>query len=85
MVSDGLEDILASASKALKLNKLSTVGICITAILGLGFPVLFLFTAVFLALKIIVKTKVCIDLDYSIEDDQRTVVDERMNPMIKII
>ncbi len=84
MVSDGLEDMLASASKALKLNKLSTVGICITAILGLGFPVLFLFTAVFLALKIIIKTKGCIDLDYYIEDDQRTVVDERMNPMIKI-
>lgn len=84
MVSEGLEDMLASASKAIKLNKLSTVGLWITVILGFGFPVIFFFAAAFLAMKIYVKTKGSIDLDYSIDDDQQAVVDERMNPMIKI-
>lgn len=84
MVSEGLEDMLASASKALKLNKVSTIGLWITVIWGFGFPVMFLFAAAFLTLKIFVKTKGTIDLDYSIDDDQQSVVDERMKPMIKI-
>jgi len=84
MVSEGLEDMLASASKALKLNKLSNVGLWITGIFGFGVPILFLFFAGFLALKIYVKTKGSIDLDYTIDDDQQTLVDERMKPMIKI-
>ena len=82
MVSEGLEDMLASASKALKLNKVSTIGLWITVIWGFGFPVMFLFAAAFLTLKIFVKTKGTIDLDYSIDDDQQSVVDERMKPMI---
>ncbi len=84
MVSEGLEDMLVSASRALKLNKLSNIGFWVTLILGFGFPVLLIFTAMFLALKIYVKTKGIIDLDYSIDDDQQPLVDERMNPMIKI-
>ena len=84
MVSEGLEDMLASASKALKLDKLSTVGLCITIILGFGFPVLFVLSVAFLVLKIYVKTKGTIDLDYSIDDDQQPLVDERIKPMIKI-
>ena len=84
MVSEGLEDMLASASKALKLNKVSTIGLWITVIWGFGFPVMFLFAAAFLALKIYVKTKGSIDLDYSIDADQQSIVDERIKPMIKI-
>lgn len=84
MVSEGLEDMLASASKALKLNKLSTIGLWITVILGCAYPIMFFFAANFLALKIYVKTKGTIDLDYSIDDDQQSAVDERMRPMIRI-
>lgn len=84
MVSEGLEDMLTSASKALKLNKMATIGLWITVIWGFGFPVMFLFAAAFLALKIYVKTKGTIDLDYYIDADQQSVVDERMKPMIKI-
>ena len=84
MVSEGLEDMLASASKAIKLNKLSTIGLWITVIWGLGFPVMLLLAIAFLALKIFVKTKGTIDLDYSIDDDQKSVIDERMQPMLKI-
>ncbi len=76
--------MLASASKALKFNKLSNVGLWVTGILGLGFPVFFIITAAFLALKIYIKTKGSIDLDYMIDDDQQALVDKRMKPMIKI-
>ena len=84
MVSEGLEDMLVSASKALKLNMVSNIGLLLTVIVGFGFPVMFLFAAAFLALKIYVKTKGSIDLDYSIDADQQSIVDERMKPMIKI-
>lgn len=84
MVSEGLEDMLASASRALKLNKLATIGFWTTLILGFGFPILLIFAIAFLVLKIFVKTKGTIDLDYTIDDDQQSLVDERMKPMIKI-
>lgn len=84
MVSEGLEDMLAAASKTLKLNKLSTIGLWVTGIWGFGLPIMFLFAAVFLTLKIYVKTKGAIDLDYSIDDDQQSEVNERMKPLIKI-
>ena len=84
MVSEGLEDMLATASITLKLNKLSTIGLWVTGIWGFGSPIMFLFAAAFLALKIYVKTKGSIDLDYSIDDDQQPQINERMKPMIKI-
>lgn len=84
MASEGLEDMLVSASRAIKLNKLSTIGLWVTGILGFGLPIMFLFAAAFLGLKIYIKTKGTIDLDYSIDDDQQSVVDERMKRMIKI-
>lgn len=84
LVSDGLEDMLASASRALKLNKLATIGFWTTLILGFGLPILLIFAIAFLVLKIFVKTKGTIDLDYTIDDDQQSLVDERMKPMIKI-
>lgn len=84
MVSEGLEDMLASASRALKLNKLANIGFWSTLILGFGVSFLLILTVAFLVLKIFVKTKGTIDLDYSIDDDQQSLVDERMKPMIKI-
>lgn len=84
MVSEGLEDMLASASKALKLNKFANIGLWTTAILGFGFPVFFLFALAFLILKIYVRTKGTIDLDYNIEPDQQAIVDGRIKPMIDI-
>lgn len=84
MVSEGLEAMLASASRALKLKKTATVGFWITLIIGFANPVFLLLAAIFAALFIYVKTKGMIDLDYDIEVDQQSLVDSRMNPMIKI-
>jgi len=84
MVSAGLEDMLARASRILKLNKFANIGFWVTFILGFGFQVLLLFAAAFLILKIFVRTKGTIALDYSIDPDQQSIVDDRMNPVIKI-
>ncbi|HHV30398.1 DUF4236 domain-containing protein [Acetivibrio mesophilus] len=85
MVSEGLEDMLAMASRAIKLNKLANIGFWVTFILGFGFPVLLLLAAAFLLLKIFIRTKGTIVLDYTIDPDQQSIVDDRMNPMIKIV
>ena len=84
MVSEGLEDMLASASRALILNKIANIGLWATLILGIGSPVFFLFTVAFGALMIYVRSKGTIDLDYSIDADQQLEVDNRMKPIIKI-
>ena len=83
-VSEGLEDILATAKKAINLNKVANVGFWVTLILGFALPFLFILTVAFIALKIYVKRKGIVILDYTIDDDQQAVVDERINPMIKI-
>ena len=84
MVSEGLEAMLASASRALKLKKTATVGFWITLIIGFANPVFLVLAAIFAAMFIYVKTKGMIDLDYDIEANQQSLVDSRMNPMIKI-
>lgn len=84
MVSDGLEDLLASASEAIKYNTLANVGCWITAIVGFVYPVSFLFTMAFLLFKVYVRTRCTINLDYDIELDQEEIVYDRINPMIEI-
>lgn len=64
MVSEGLEAMLASASRALKLKKTATVGFWITLIIGFANPVFLVLAAIFTAMFIYVKTKGMIDLDY---------------------
>lgn len=84
MVSEGLEDMLASANRALKLDKFANVCFWITAVLGFVFPILFLVALAFLIMKFFVRAIGTIDLDYSIEPDQQAVVDGRIKPMIEI-
>ena len=84
MVSEGLEDMLASANRALKLDKFANVCFLITAVLGFVFPILFLVALAFLIMKFFVRAIGTIDLDYSIEPDQQAVVDGRIKPMIEI-
>lgn len=84
MVSEGLEDMLASASKALKLNKYFTIGSCVALFFSFAVPYLFLLAIALLALNIFVMVKGTIELDYNIDADQQTIVDERMRPMYKM-
>ncbi len=84
MVSEGLEPLLASANKALKLKKITAFGFWITLILGFVNPLFFVLTVLFAVIFIYVNTKGVIKLDYSIEEDQQSNVNLRMNPMIRI-
>lgn len=84
IVSEELRTMCKFASKALRLNKLANIGFWISLILSFGFPILFLFSIFFLILKIFVKIKGTINLEYNIDTDQQSLVDERIKPMIKI-
>ena len=84
MVSEGLGEMLAAASKVIKLNTLAVVGLCVSFVLGCAFPILFLLTVAFAILMIYIQTKGLIDLDYTVDEDQKTIVDERIQPMITI-
>ena len=77
MVSDGLEDILTAAKRILTLNTISTVGLWCSLLA----PPLFLF---FIVLKIYVKTAGRVDLEYIIDDDQKELIAQRMEPMLKV-
>lgn len=84
MASEGLEDILAAARKSLMINKISTIGIWASLIIGCINPIFLVFLIVFIALKVYARTAGSIDLDYVIDDDQQEEVSRHMNPMLKI-
>ena len=84
MVSEGLESMLASATRAIKLKTTAAVGFWITLVFGVAYHYLFILTALFTAMYFFVKKKGMIDLEYEIESDQQSLIDSRMNPYIKI-
>jgi hypothetical protein len=84
MVSEGLEDMLGAASRALKFNKIAALGFLVTLVFGFAFPLLLILTAIFAALMIYIRKKGTILLDYRIDADEQSDIDKRMNPMIKI-
>ncbi len=84
LVSEGLEEMLASAGRALKLMKLFTIGLWITLLLGLGYPLFWIFAAGFASMMLYVRTKGRIDLEYEIDEDRQSEVDQRMDPLIRI-
>ena len=79
IVSDGLEDMIEKANKALKMNKIATIGLIASLAVGC-----WLASIVFLIMKIYVKKKGYIDLDYTIEGEQREEIKRRMAPLHKI-
>ena len=84
LVSEGLEDMLASANKALSLWNTKNILFWVSLICGCAFPLLWLVTAVCVFFHFHLKKNAVIDLEYTFEDDQAAAVAERMNPLIKI-
>lgn len=84
MVSAGLEDMLETAGQALKWDKIANWGFWVTLIFGFAFPLFLILTAIFAALKIYIRNKGTILLDYRIDAEEQADIDRRMNPMIKI-
>ena len=84
MVSEGLEEMLASAEKSLFYYNLSIVGFWGCLILGSVFPLLWLVAAASLVGFFWVKKNAAIDLEYTFEDNQAAEIAERMAPLQKI-
>lgn len=84
MVSEGLEDILSLARKALTANKISNIGIGISLILSFVNPIFILLLIGFIAFKIYVRTAGMIDLDYVIDTDQQKAITKQMKPMLRV-
>lgn len=83
-VSEGLEDILKSAHGALILNKFSTTLFWISLLLLFVKPIYALASIAFVLMKILVKTLGRVKLNYEIEDDQKDIVEKRINEMLKL-
>lgn len=84
MVSEGLEDILSAIRKTLMVNRISNIGILLTLLVSFGAPIFLLLFFGFVGLKIYVKTKGLVDLEYIIDDDQKEVVAKRIEPMLNV-
>lgn len=84
LVSEGLEEMLASANKALSLWRLNKVAFWVSLILGFGFPLFFLLTVACAVFYFYLKKNAAIDIEYTFEDNQAKEVDERMQPLVKM-
>lgn len=84
LVSEGLEEMLASANKALSLWKLNKIIFWISLIIGFGFPVFFILSICCAVFYLYLKKKAIINIEYTFEDDQIKDVNERMNSLILI-
>lgn len=83
-VSAGLENILKSAHRVMILNKLSTILFWIALLLVFIKPIYAMSSIVFILVKIFVKTFGRVKLDYVIDDDQKEIVEKRINEMLKL-
>lgn len=84
MVSDGLHDMLATASRILLLKNISTIGFFCTLIVGFSNALFWALSIIFMIMYGFIRFFGIIDLDYAIAAEQQPIVDARMNPMIKI-
>ena len=84
MQSEGLENILATVNKTLTLNKVANISFWITLVMSFAYPWFIILLCASIILKIYVKNKGLINLDYVIDEDQEEIVAARMSPMIKV-
>ena len=84
LVSEGLEEMLESANKALFLWRTNAVVFFVSLILGFGFPLFFLLTVACAVFGIYLKKNAVIDIEYTFEDDQLEEVNQRMKPLVNM-
>lgn len=84
IVSEGLEEMLASANKSLVLRNTAMWVFFISLLLGFSFPLLFLITALAGVIWIYVSSKGIIELSYTFDEEQANDVSQRFQPLDKI-
>lgn len=84
MASEGLEDMLKSASKSKKLYVGSVIGLLVTFIIGTAYPVMFLAFLLFIFFQMYILIKGTVHLEYSIDESELMNIKEQMAAIHKI-
>lgn len=84
LVSEGLEEMLASANKVLSLWNFNKIIFGVSLILGCVFPLLWILTVICLVFGIYLRKFAVIDMEYTFEDDKLFETNERMKPFINM-
>ncbi len=83
ILSEGLEDILSVARNRILINQIANIGIIVSSILMLVKIYFLISLLIFIILKVYIRTFGLIGLDYVIDDDQKDVVFQRINPFAR--
>ena len=84
LVSEGLEEMLASANKSLFLWKANKIVLCISLILGCMIRPFWILSAICIVLMIYFRINAIINMEYTFEDDKAIEISEKMHPLIKM-
>ena len=84
MVSAGLEEMLAMASKAIKIHKMIMIAFWLTVIFGIGFQPLWIASVALFAWALYYKKNNAINLEYAIDEDMKVEIEEQMKPLINV-
>lgn len=82
--SESCDEILSLARKSLKINQIATIGMIISFILMLFNHFFLIPLFLFICLFGYVRIFGTIDLEYNIDDDLRAVIENKMQPMVKV-
>ncbi len=80
----GMNDMLEAAERSLLWDRTANVGMLAALLGGFVFSPLFALALLFLVLKIWVRTQGVIELNYSIGDDGKELMEERLSPLRRI-
>ena len=84
MASDGLEDMLKSASKSKKLYVGSVIGLLVTFTIGTAYPIMFLAFLLFIFFQMYILIKGTVHLEYSFDESELMNINEQMTAIHKI-
>lgn len=84
ILSEGLTDILSAARSRILIDYIANIGMIFSTILMFVKIYFVISLLIFIILKIYIRTFGVIDLDYVIDDDQKDVVFQRINPFARI-
>lgn len=85
MISDGMKEILSAADNSLFLDSISTFGIILSIpLFFFVLPLAILLLVASIVFKCYIKKTGLIELEYEIDEDQKQLVAQRLEPMIRI-
>lgn len=84
ILSEGLEDILSVARSRILIDHIANIGMICSTILMLVKIYFIIALLIFIIVKVYIRTLGLIGLDYVIDDDQKDVVHQRINPFARI-